>query len=249
MKIHILIVLLLVSMSMFAQDTIQVQNVSDLNNVEYVFLFSNKIIKGKTVTYTNPKVGDSYIKVNNLEFPSKSVKFFQNSEGFYANIDMSSMNNGFAERLKTGKINLYEYDFTKYTYYTDPVTGEGRKKTYKGKREYFYNSGFENLAVVNYKNLKINLKSSQESMVFLEKYKKKEKSARINMLLGSVMVTTGLITSINKAKKSFGTVGQKNSYIVEGFLLFGGGGLMRLGYKKNLNKNEDLVSAIDVFNQ
>ena len=249
MKNLIFIFSLFIWTSVFGQDTIQVDNISDFNDLEYVFLFSNQVIKGNSVLFEKEQNGKYSIKVETLIFEPKTVKFFQNNQGFYANVSTTAVSNVFAKRIKTGNINLYEYGFEGQTYYVDHRTGEGRKRTYKVKEQYFYNTGFENIKKVTYNNLKLELGADQEVMNALNRYKKKQKIGNLNIALGSLMVTTSLISSINKAKKSFGVAGENNNYIIEGALLFAGGGLISIGYKKNLNKKEELIEAIDIFNR
>ena len=123
------------------------------------------------VKYATKNFSKSYFLVSDRAIANSDVKFYKNSEGFFANtMNLDFIERvGFAKRVVRGNINLFKEESVSNTMMMGPngMMGSMGPNHFV---DYYYNiNEFDDLKKANYKNLKIDLISNQNSMFHLQK--------------------------------------------------------------------------------
>ncbi len=230
-------------------DTISKLQEEDLNDEYFVYLFNNQIITGNAVTYKNPIFKSSYILVDETEYKSGTVKFYQNEQDFFANTLGITSRNHFVPRIQQGRVNLYEYNETEhnpgfYNANTGMMTGGGSRQ----KIVYYYNSGFGDLKKATYSNLNVDLQDNPEAMLYLDKYKKTNNLSRGLYVGAGALMLIGTISIYNKFSNT--PQGTDLPSVSRELVLVGAGGVLGwVGYFVSIDKFSHLKTAVYSYNQ
>ncbi len=205
----------------------------------YLYLFSDSVIYGRIIQYKKQFV-KPYFLINSTKVKPDLVKFCKNETGFYANLkNLNTWSSpDFAQRIRKGKINLYE----SRVIYTNGMP----KKIYN-----YYNKGFGDLKKANYENLHIDLSDNPESEKYLDKYKSFRDGEVLSAIIGGVAVIAGFATLISKTQSGddYGYGEQTEPDVTGSIVTIGlGTACFTVTYILNLSKPKHLKSAIDVYN-
>lgn len=227
----------------------------------FLFLYPDSVIFARDIFLTRDFTGRPYFRVDGRRVHPDQVKFFNNEEGFYAN--GSNLNiageNRFYERIRKGKINVYEERVIDWDDHRGP--------RYRGYKEpevlftkNFYNVGLGDLKKATYANLRADMAENMQSIDLLNKYnsvKKAEKSFYIggtaSVAAGFILfLTTGLSnhnnTSFDNHSNPFDDHSTPN--FAPSFILLGTGAIFAiLGYTKTLKAPRYLKAAVDSYNR
>ncbi|HLO59852.1 MAG TPA: hypothetical protein VK179_13985 [Bacteroidales bacterium] len=219
----------------------------------YVYFFSDSVLYGRIVELRSPMFGGSFLMCDSIKVSKDFVKFFKGETGFYANtININSSGTStFCQRIRKGKINLYERDVTSYSpgFYSPGFGGPGMYSSGMVTRNIknYYNIGFGDLKKAKYKNLLVDLSDNPESMMHLTKYKSVRKTETILGVVGGVAVATGLVAVIATTNHNNGL--SKSNTTPGVVTMLAGAGCMWVSYFYSLSKPKHLRQAIDAYNK
>lgn len=217
---------------------------------EYVYLFTDSVIYGN-VDYMQPFFGSAYLKVDSLKVQLYKVKFYKNQTGFFANsknINFSGTSS-FSERVRKGRINLFEKENTTCNPGHFTPTGMYAGGTYYKTILNYYNRGFGDLKKANYKNLSVELADNPESIVYLNKFKSVRNTQNVLYVVGGAILVGGFATLVNKTSDvDYDTEPSPN---VTGNLVAVGVGMgcFLVSYAISFSKPQHLRDAIDAYNK
>lgn len=223
------------------------------NNKSFLYTYSNQIISGKIIYHKKTLLEDSYFLIGSKKYSSSIVKFYKNETCFYANTrDVSfSGSSIFAERIRKGRINLYEHETTSSspTYYSASAgmytSGISTKKINN-----YYNKGFVDLKKTSYKNLVYDLDDNIESSIYLKKYKSVRDAQTILYIAGGVTLISGLATLIHKTKDWDGSDSEPEPNVTGSIVAIGlGASCFWVSYFISFSKPKHLRNAIDFYNK
>ncbi len=220
-------------------------------NKYYLYLFSDSLLYGKEIEYKIPFLGPNYFNIDSRRIELDIVKFYQNETGFYANTKSLSFSgiSSFAERLKKGKINLYEKTTKSQAMgHINPSTGMYMGGGGFSKTTYYYNKGFGDLKKANYSNLIIDLSDNAESLLSLNKYKSLRKTEVTFYTIGAALFVGGFISLVNKTKDvDYDTEPHPN--LTGNAIIMGTGFACGIvGVTISFGKTKHLKKAIDKYN-
>lgn len=235
----------------------------------FLYFFNGTVQYAKTIDYKRPVfLGSASFRVDQDKQAVTNVKFYKNETGFFANTVNITGSNLFSERIRKGKINLYEtaqtvYNPGTYNAGTGMFMGGGGSST---KLKYYYNKGFEDLKRANYTNLLVDLADNPESMKHMLEYKKVKNTQTGFIVAGSGLVLVGIIKFLSSSSNETNdTSSMSSSYdpystnsssssLSSGqttgiALTLLGAGLNWIGYFTGLKKYDHLSNAIDAYNR
>lgn len=221
----------------------------------FLYLYSDSVVSAERIIFESDLDGSSHFIVDSRRVHPEQVKFFQNEMGFFANtrrLDFTGQTS-FTERIREGKINLYEGDLNgeyPYSYYYS------RRPEYASvtpSRLNYYNIGFGDIKKATYGNLRQDLTSNQESMFHLRRYQKINFLSKTLLFAGGTAMLSGLINLVGNDKASgFPEPGwadkEDRRFNISIGLLLGGAGLSGVGVFKLLSKSKHLKEAVDEYN-
>lgn len=225
----------------------------------YLYLYSDSVIYGKNIIYESWLDGSPHFIVDAKRIHPEQVKFFQNEMGFYANtrdLDIAGRTS-FSERIRQGKINLFEKQISDYRKYSYSRYSKHPQEESNIEALNYYNIGFGNLKKANYTNLKTDLAGNQRSMTPLKEYGRVDKLSKSLFFAGGAVILGGFVSFIAN-----GTTGTPEGFHSPGWsanvprpklglslgLIVGGGGLIMGGLFTSLSKPKYLKQAIDAYN-
>lgn len=217
--------------------------VDDTRN--FVYFFTDSVLYGRNVELNSSFTRGLYLMCDTIKINPDQVKFFRGETGFFANtIRLKySGTSSFCERIRRGRINLYERDVTSSSpgmYTNGRYTSGTSTRTINN----FYNKDFGNLKKANYNNLVADLSDNPESMLYLDKYKKTARKQHIFQIAGGALLVGGLVALISAQNKPV-----NSPDYTPGVILIGtGAASMWVGYFVYLSKPKHLRNAIDVYN-
>lgn len=218
----------------------------------YLYLDNTTVIKGNVIEYKQPFLGSPHFLVDGKKHSNNNVKFYQNDEGFFANVKTvkASYNSSFSRNIRKSRINLFEqttYHYGTYTMHGAYGFGGGigfiPPTSYTN---YYYNKGYNDLKKVNFNNLSDDMSDDGAALALLYKYEKERKNG--NIFLGASLgaVAVGLVSFISKVSI------QENPHAKAEFALVLSGTLCTwikfLVWDKSKNP-ENLKRAIDAYNR
>ena len=193
----------------------------------FIYLYNGDIVKVQEINYeAGGLFKKGYLLADGERYEVKDVKFYSKGNNYFANgSDYSTKD--FIERYRKGKINLYR------TFYstTSTTTSQGGMSTTRNgtKVDYLYNVGYGDLKKLKYRNLKIDLVSSPEAMVHLNKYKRSRNIKR-GLLIGGLAAMFSTVLYVEEAQPlAFGAATLGGASVLTG--LFWGIGRDRHLYK------------------
>lgn len=235
-----------------SQKKIIADSIEDLNK-HFIYTNTGEIIFGKNVDYEKPFLGSPFIQIDTKKFQLDKVEFYKNETGFYANTANISFSgsSAFSQRIRKGKINLYEKETTNYSPgHFNSATGMYSGGFSTKKIKYYYNIGFGELKKANYKNLCIDLANKPESVIYLNKYKLANKTQIALTVIGGALIVGGFATLNNKTSNSDMANSQADEPNISGNLatICIGAGCVCASYIIYLSKPKHLKRAIDLYN-
>jgi len=215
------------------------------NQKHFTHLFSGKTIYANNIEY----VSNSYFLIDEKKEKKETVKFFKNYDGFFANMKHLNFSgsSSFVKREIAGNINLFSRERITYT----NMMGANGMMMFNPSPNltisYYYNKGtFGELKKSNYKNLKIDLSDNIKSMVQLNKFKKVKQRETLLYILGSAVMTVGVVSLINKTGDVPENITPKTS---GSFVIIGVGfGTLITNYLTTKNKHDHIKNAINIYN-
>ena len=209
----------------------------------YLYLYSDSVIYGKNIIYESWLDGSPHFIVDSKRIHPEQVKFFQSEMGFYANtrdLDIAGRTS-FSERIRKGKINLFEKQIRDYPGYHHTPYSNPQEETGLTALNY-YNIGFGDLKKASYSNLKSDLAEHPASLAQLKEYGKVHKLSKRLLLAGGIGMLSGVVSLISPGWDRDPRLGLSFGLIV------GGGGLMLGGLFTSLSKPKYLKKAVDAYN-
>jgi hypothetical protein len=202
-------------------------------NEPFVYLKNGTLISADKVTYNLKPLSKDFIIADDKRYEIKNVKFYQDSNGFYANSKKYQVGN-FLKRQTAGNANIYSF------------TGSGQSTTYSqggmsttsptSKVTFFYNTEFNDLKKLKYSNLKVDFINHPDAMLHVNKFKK-TRTIKRSLLIGGValMLSTVLTadSSINGLAAGSATVGAAS---------------LLTGVFWGMNRDKHLYNAVNTYN-
>lgn len=179
------------------------QTFQDSVKGNFVYLFDGQIIYNDHVLYVQPGFKPAYLEVGNTQIPPGKVKFYKNSEGFFANtIRYGSAD--FAHCKAMGEINYFKFSkkFSK-TYYNVDFKSSPKFPLI----DEYINKGFDNLELADLKTLERNLAENPQSMKHLKKFKIVRNVRNSMLAVGGAAIIGGLALFANTGNDSFASTG------------------------------------------
>ncbi|MGX5691313.1 hypothetical protein [Arcticibacter tournemirensis] len=222
----------------------------------FLYLYSDSVIYANRINLRRDFSGSLYFTVDSKIFHPEQVKFFNNYRGFFANVKDATFNGetAFSERIRKGKLNLFEEKTFTWEYDDD---GDVYGRRYRERPQVsavrnYYNIDYGKLKKATYANLSKDLAGNPESIQLLNKYESVKK-AKIGLYVGAgASLLAGLITFVSGGSKSTDLQHGFNSGSKEftgGVILLGlGTGLATGGYLLSVSEPKYLKAAIDSYN-
>lgn len=219
----------------------------------FLYTYAGEIINAPEIEYRTGFFRDSYLVADGRKYNPEKVKFYKNEEGTFANskdIKFNSYSN-FVERVKNGRINLYEEISThrhlsSYNSNTGLYSPGFNTKSIKN----YYNFGFSDLKKANYKNLQDDIGDNPLCQPYLIKYKNITKTQNFLAGIGVGVVIIGFATLINKTKDWDGTDNTPEPNTTGNIVTLAiGSGMVWTAYFMSFSKPKQLRKAIDAYNQ
>ena len=227
----------------------------------FLYLYSDSVIYGDRIIYESSFDGSSHFIVDFKRIHPEQVKFFQNDRGFFANTRHLVLNGrtSFSERIREGKINLFEGNFTGEPRYSHAFYAPHSYSKNEVTQANYYNIGFGDLRKANYENLTIDLAANQGSMNNLQQYRKATSVSRTLFVIGGAAVLGGLVSFVANGSRD---VGKSSGFPAPGWsdrvsspklglslgLMLAGAGISGAGLLKSLTRAKYLKGAIDTYN-
>ncbi len=225
---------------------------ADSTNIRFVYLFTGEKIKSEVVEFRDQFIGSGYFLVGKEQYSADLVKFYRDANGFYANTRKLNMSGKsvFSKRVINGRVNLFEkekmYTTPSYIDAAGTYNPGASSKTIKN----YYNKGFGDLKKATYKNLKIDLADSPESMGYLKKYRKYKNVQIALSIVGGALIATGVTSYFIKTSDvDRNAPNYKEPNTTPSMLIaLAGGGLVGCSYYLSFPKRNKLKKAIDAYN-
>jgi hypothetical protein len=218
---------ILIALSIF---TLSLNSYAQLGTkpVYSLILFSGEVMEGNALTYQSPLLKPAAFLLDNKEYATSEVSFFQNTHGYFSNLAKLHGENAerYALRIKKGNVNLYEeIEIGIYCNESLTVEEEGSSKMQDpmlatGESFGYYNKGNEPVREATYANMKVDLSDHEASMNHLKKYRNYRLLQWTVLSLGTGVVAYEVIRSTGSAVKlspfmAFGIVLGGSSYFFE----------------------------------
>ncbi len=200
----------------------------DTKPVYSIKLFSGEVIEGKELSYQSPLLKPAAFLLDNKEYASAEVSYFQNSHGYFSNLAKlhGECAERYALRIKKGKVNLYEEIeigiYCNESLTVDEAAGAKMQDPMLATGESFgyYNKGDEPVREATYANMKVDLSDNETSMSHLKKYRNYRLLQWTVLSLGTGVVAYEVLRSSGSAIKlspfmAFGIVLGGSSYFFE----------------------------------
>ena len=209
-----------------------------------VFLASGDVVTGEKLSYETAPTGRQQFVLDNEQYDSEEVRFFQNNHGYFANLNrvLGSNQERYALRIRKAKMSLYE-EVEMEVYGGDELKTEAAPGSAvqdpllaSGKMfEYYQMADNDYVRKATYSNLKVDLASNSESMKHLESYKK------YRILQWAMLGVGSGIIAMDVMRQSGGPV-RFNPMMAFGFVVGGS------SYFLETPKKDALWLAADEFN-
>lgn len=224
----------------------------------FVYLYSDSVIYAKNIRLRHNFFNSLQLRADSKPIPLQKIKFFNNDEGFFANIKgLDAFGQiRLSERIIAGKINLYQE--RPYTTFLNRRHQDHNEVDVR----MFYNKAYGNLKRVNYANLAVDMADNAESMDLLRNYRKNMNTSKALYIGAGASVVAALVTFLVGTKEEFNhqmegpfpdrmeKIKRKNGSLGFSIGLLGiGTGLAIGGYSTNVSGLRKLESAVDTYNQ
>jgi len=224
---------------------------------EFIYLYSDSVIYAKHIDLERNFTGSLYLWADSRRIHPEQVKFFNNNRGFFANVKDFNLigQTQFSERIRQGKINLYEEKTVDWDAY-DELGGYPRPTVIDTRN--YYNKGYGSVKKANYVNLSIDLADNPQSMAFLNKYRSTKRTQVAMYVAAGLSFISGFALMLSEGKEEswgpnnrpdFSSNNSSFSRLVPGLVLSGVGvGLATGGYLMGPSRTRHLKQAVDAYN-
>ena len=224
---------------------------------EFLYLYSDSVIYANRIDLERNYSGSLYLWADSRRIHPEQVKFFNNNRGFFANVKdfNSSGETTFSERIRKGRINLYEAKTVDWDSYDD-IRYYSRQPSVIESRNY-YNKDYGALRKANYINLSEDLADNPQSMAFLHKYRSVKRTQIAMYVTAGLSLIAGIVVmqsarsdiSLNPNGPGFSSDHSTKSRLLSGLLTVSAGvGLATGGYFMGPSGTKHLKRAIDAYN-
>jgi len=235
----------------------------------FIYFYSDSLMYAQSVKLRPDFFGSLQLRADSRRISLDKVKFFNNTEGFFANTRRLTFSpvSEFSERIIEGRINLFQqiaYDPLRYE--------RGYRHRYSGRvaadPRMYYNKGFSDLKKVNYRNLMRDMADHPESMDLLKSYRKSINNSNIMYTAAGASILAALVTFVAQGtggsrRSTSGSgfessqSGQRNfessirpANFTASFVLLGAGvGFAIGGYSMTIAGQRHLEQAVEVYNR
>ena len=150
-----------------------------LNKTHRVQLTNGEVFQGESLVFEKPILKPACFRLDSRLVLANDVRFFKNNHGYFANLNHATSANkdGYAIRIKKGKIDLFEeIDIDVYggtSLKVAPQVGHNAPaQLAQGDRFQYYSVDDVNLKKACYQNLRLDLAGNAESLRFIKNYRK-----------------------------------------------------------------------------
>ena len=132
---------------------------------------------GEVLQYKTPILQPTYFDLDGVAYPSEQVKFFQNRNGYIANLGglFGYKSERYAMRIVKGKVDIYEeIDVVIYTSETLGLGDDGTSMDpllATGNYYQYYSMDNDTIKKYSYRNLKLDLASNETAMGHLHRFR------------------------------------------------------------------------------
>lgn len=212
------------------------------NPQQKLVLYNGETLTGERLVYESSLLKPSVFTLDDGQFETSSVEYFQNNHGYFANLGRLHNNRQerYAMRIQKGKINLFEeIEIEVYggeELLANANTAENEVMLASGEAYNYYSKGDGTVKKANYHNLMFDMSDNPESVKHLKAYKK----YRL-LQWGLIGVGTGLIAANVVAQSATGI---KFNPVMAIGLVVGGG-----SYFLQTPKEDSIWLAADEYNK
>lgn len=228
----------------------------------FIYLYSDSVIYADQVRLRPDITGGWQLRTESRVIPSRSVKFFNNKNGFFANTRKHAVlgRYTFSERIIEGRINLFQEVLYEERWYERRYAPRGGAISPVDVRMY-YNKGYSDLKKVNYRNLRTDMSDHPQSLDFLAAYRSSLNTRNVLYTSAGASLLASLVSFVITSKRGGqssedffsrtpGSFDPKMPNFVPSFALLGiGAGLAVGGFFVDQRASRNLENAIDTYNR
>lgn len=148
------------------------------NPQQKVFLYNGEILTGEHLIYESSLLKPAVFTLDDGQFETSSVEYFQNNHGYFANLGRLHNNRQerYAMRIQKGKINLFEeIEIEVYggaELLANANAAENEVMLASGESYNYYSKGDGTVKKATYGNLMFDMSDNPESVKHLKAYRK-----------------------------------------------------------------------------
>lgn len=216
----------------------------------FLYLYSDSVVYAQSIYLERDFRGMPYFRVDGRRVHPEQVRFFNSEEGFYANTSSFGLTGQtmFSERIRKGKINIYEEQFIQWDNYHSYYAPYREPEVAFTKN--YYNVDLGPLKKATYTNLKSDMANDPESLNLLGRYKTVKKAERNFYLAAGTSIAAGMISFVVAGAKKQTLENHSFPNFGPSFLLLGAGaGFGITGFIKTLKAPRYLKAAVDGYNR
>lgn len=228
----------------------------------FVYLYSDSVIYADHVRLRADFFNTLQLRADTKRIPLEQVKFFNDDNGFFANIRRLSFvrNSNFVERIIEGKINIFkEIPYTLSSF----NRGHGYRRSGRNESidmQMYYNKGYADLKKVTYTNLRMDMADDQRTLDLLEGYRKNVRTTKTLYISAGASLVAGFASFVITGLKEFNepmntgfntaaSSGKSRNFAVSFALIGIGAGLATGGYINSISGLKRLEEVVDVYNR
>ena len=226
-------------------------NLLSQNKDYFLYLYNDSLIETNIVLFKWKLFGPDYFETDSLRVPVREVMFKKDEDGLFANRKHLKLfkTSSFVKCKNKGKIMVFEEIIMSstpggYNY----VTGKYVFATTTERILTYYSKGYSPIKKVKYKYLVEDLVSNNQSMKILRSYKKTSVYANIIRDAGRLAMVGGLV-GINAKRIGIKSMSDPKYFEMSANVLFSGIIIYCWGYLIKSINDQDLIKAIDVYNE
>ncbi|TKC58469.1 hypothetical protein FBD94_17740 [Pedobacter hiemivivus] len=219
---------------------------------DFLYLYSDSIIYARDIKIRPDFSGNLRVRVDSRNVPIAQVKFLNSKDGFFANTRKIGIirTAGFAERIIEGRINVFQDRTLSYTPFVYDAHHTNEMHYPSGaapsvSANLYYNTGYADLKMLNYVNLKKDMADNPQSMDMLYAYRRSMNTTKFLYIAGAASILAAGLTSMGGGESAYST-----SRFTTGVSLGALGlGLIAGGYLKSVAAKGKLETAVDIYNR
>lgn len=221
----------------------------------FIGLYNGERIYASKIRMKSPLFkGDFFLLDDSLRYPTNSIKYYQNRDGFFVRVGDVTGRNAFAKRIMDGRISKY---YTTVSAYQDPYFwgnpyyggryygsrygyGMPYNSGMSSRRIYFFSKDGGELQDFNVNNLQEAMADNPASLETLRRYRQSRVIETGLSLVGAGLLAYGLSQSFTQT--SYGAQFSASP------LLYAGVGVSVIPIVTRLFKKDKITQAIELYN-